>query len=130
MIAQIGTADMRVPIGYALGMGERRATGVEPMSLLNGGFEFWHPDGARFPSLGLAREAVRRGQGGSIVFNAANEVAGAAFLEGRIGFMDIPATIEACLEADGDRFAADLANVVEADRAAKAFCAERLVGAS
>ncbi len=128
MIAQIGTPDMRASIGYALGLGRRRPTGVAPMSLLAGGFEFWHPDLERFPALALARQAVRLGQGGSLLFNAANEVAGGAFLGGRIGFMDIPSAIEDCLEAGGTRFASDLDTAADADREAKAFCTARLTG--
>jgi 1-deoxy-D-xylulose-5-phosphate reductoisomerase len=127
MIAQLGEADMRVPIGYALSWPDRQVTGVPPLSLAAlGRIDFWPPDETRFPSLGLARAAARQGQAGTLLFNAANEVAGAAFMQERIGFMDIPAVIEACLDAGGTRFAAPIEEVVAADRAAKRYCEEIL----
>ena len=127
MVAQLGHADMRVPIGYALSWPDRLATGVEPLDLASlGELRFWPPDRARFPALDLARRAVREGQGGTLLFNAANEVAGRAFMEGKVGFMDIPLLIERCLDAGGGRFASGLDEVLEADRQAKLFCAEQV----
>jgi 1-deoxy-D-xylulose-5-phosphate reductoisomerase len=124
MIAQLGQADMRVPIGYALSWPERRETQVAPISLGQlGKLEFWPPDDERFPSLGLARVALRSGQPGTLLFNAANEVAGQAFFDRRIGFMDIPAMIETCLDRGGLRFRASIEDAVAADAEAKAFCA-------
>lgn len=129
MIAQLGQADMRVPIGYALSWPERRETQVPPISLGQlGKLEFWPPDHERFPSLDLARTALRSGQPGTLLFNAANEVAGEAFFDRRIGFMDIPAVIETCLERGGLRFRASIEDAVAADAEAKAFCAEILHG--
>jgi 1-deoxy-D-xylulose-5-phosphate reductoisomerase len=127
MIAQLGQADMRVPIGYALSWPERRETQVGPISLGElGKLEFWPPDHERFPSLELARAAVRCGQPGTLLFNAANEVAGQAFFDRRIGFMDIPAVIETCLDRGGLRFRASIEDAVAADGEAKAFCADIL----
>jgi 1-deoxy-D-xylulose-5-phosphate reductoisomerase len=129
MIAQLGEADMRVPIGYALSWPERRPTDVAPLSLAAlGRIEFWPPDEERFPSLALARAAARLGQAGTLLFNAANEVAGIAFMEERIGFMDIPAVIETCLERGGSRFEAPIDAVVAADHAAKRYCEDILAG--
>lgn len=128
MIAQIGDPDMRVPIGYALGCAERRFSGVGSFDLTKPGtFDFWAPDPERFPSLGLARAALRQGQSETLLFNAANEMAGIAFMDGRIGFMDIPAMIAECLETGEGRFETDLDGVIEADREAKRFCEERVL---
>lgn len=127
MIAQLGTPDMRMAIGYALSWPERRTSGVPPVDLAAlGSIRFARPDDARFPCLGLARAALREGQGSTLLFNAANEVAGAAFLDGEIGFMEIGAVVADCLDAGGSRFASPLGAVVEADVAAKQFCGERL----
>lgn len=127
MIAQLGEADMRVPIGYALSWPGRYASGVAKIKLADlKKLEFWEPDNQRFPSLKLARTAARSGQAATILFNAANEVAGRAFLSGQIGFTDIPAVIEKCLEDGGTTFSAAIDDVVAADRAAKVFCQARV----
>lgn len=127
MIAQISNADMKVAIAYALGWPERLESGVAPLDLgALGRLEFWPPDKDRFPSLWLARAATQVGQSGTLLFNAANEVAGVAFFDGRIGFMDIPAVIETCLDRGGDRFGSALEDVITADREAKRFCSEML----
>lgn len=123
MIAQLGQADMCVPIGYALSWPRRRETQVAPLRLGElGRLEFWYPDNERFPSLSLARTAARSGQPATLLFNAANEIAGAAFIQGRIGFLDIPKVIEACLEKGGLRFRAPIDDVVQADVEARVFC--------
>jgi 1-deoxy-D-xylulose-5-phosphate reductoisomerase len=127
MIAQLGHTDMRAPIGYALSWPDRYPSGVGPISLSDlKKLEFWEPDNDRFPSLKLARLAARGGQAATLLFNAANEVAGQAFLRGQIGFMDIPAVIEKCLADGGMTFSATIDDVVTADRAAKLFCQDRV----
>ncbi|QEP44283.1 1-deoxy-D-xylulose-5-phosphate reductoisomerase [Ectothiorhodospiraceae bacterium BW-2] len=100
VLAQLGNPDMRTPIAHALGYPERICSGVAPLDLAKiGHFEFYRPDFERFPALRLAYEALRAGGTAATVLNAANEVAVAAFLEGRIGFTDIPRQVEQALTA-------------------------------
>ncbi len=95
VLAQLGSPDMRTPIGYALAWPERMATPAARLDLVKiGQLSFEAPDPERFPCLTLARQALRAGGTAPAVLNAANEVAVAAFLAGRIGFLDI-ATINA-----------------------------------
>jgi 1-deoxy-D-xylulose-5-phosphate reductoisomerase len=91
ILAQLGTADMRTPIANALAWPERVDAGVEPLDFMRlSGLEFEAPDGRRFPCLELARSALVQGGAATGVLNAANEVAVESFLNGAIGFMDIP----------------------------------------
>ncbi|MDX6751034.1 1-deoxy-D-xylulose-5-phosphate reductoisomerase [Geminicoccaceae bacterium 1502E] len=100
LLAQLGPPDMRVPIAYALGWPARLATSAPRLDLAAlGRLDFEAPDLARFPALGLARRALREGGGAPTILNAANEVAVAAFLDGRIGFLDIARTVDAVLGA-------------------------------
>ncbi len=97
--AQMGVPDMRVPIAYALGEASRPAPVSDFCDLLaHDTLTFERPDLKRFPCLGLARLALERGGNTACVINAANEVAVASFLDGRIGFTDIYRTIEATLD--------------------------------
>ena len=93
-IAHLGYPDMRVPISYALTYPERAATPIPSLDLTAGPLEFFEPDLETFRMLALAREAGERGGTYPCAYNAANEVAVAAFLEGRIGFLDIAALVE------------------------------------
>jgi 1-deoxy-D-xylulose-5-phosphate reductoisomerase len=98
MLAQLGSPDMRVPIGHVLAWPDRMATGARRLDLLDvARLDFEAPDPARFPALRLAREALRRGEAAPLTLNAANEVAVEAFLAGAIHFCDIAATVEAQL---------------------------------
>ena len=103
MLAQLGTPDMRTPIGYCLAWPERMATPSARLDLAAvGRLDFEAPDFDRFPALGLACAALRAGGSAPAVLNAANEIAVAAFLGGRIGFLDIAAIVADtldCLEA-------------------------------
>jgi 1-deoxy-D-xylulose-5-phosphate reductoisomerase len=102
VIAQLGVADMGVPILYALSYPERRPSPAPRLDLPKvGELTFAEPDTEKFPCLGLAREALDRGGSAPVVLNAANEIAVAAFLDHRIGFMDIPRLIERALTSDG-----------------------------
>ena len=93
--AQLGTPDMRLPIQYALTFPERWEIAGEKINFAAcGGLTFLEPDHERFPALGLAYGALRSGGNAGAVLNAANEVAVRAFLDGRIGFTDIPRVIE------------------------------------
>ena len=100
VLAHLGTPDMRTPIAYALGWPGRTAAPTQRLDLAAvGRLTFEAPDPERFPALRLAREALTQGGGSPTVLNAANETAVHAFLDGRIGFLDIAATVEETLEA-------------------------------
>jgi 1-deoxy-D-xylulose-5-phosphate reductoisomerase len=100
VIAQLGTPDMKAPIAYALSYPERVATGVKPLDLTAlSGLTFYKPDREKFPCLGLAYRAISDGESMPAVMNAANEIAVEAFLEGRIGFMQIAGVIERTMDA-------------------------------
>jgi 1-deoxy-D-xylulose-5-phosphate reductoisomerase len=99
-MAQLGPPDMRAPIAYALAWPGRITWPAPRLDLAAiGSLTFEHPDLQRFPAIRLAREALRIGGGAPAAMNAANEVAVAAFLGRRIGFLDIAATVERVLEA-------------------------------
>ena len=99
VLAQLGSPDMRVPIACAMAWPERIASGAAVLDLVTAAnLAFEAPDLRRFPCLRLAIQAA--GEGGSVpvALNAANEIAVAAFLEGRIGYMAIPRVIASVLE--------------------------------
>jgi 1-deoxy-D-xylulose-5-phosphate reductoisomerase len=90
LLAQLGSADMRIPIAYTLAWPERMDTPAKRLSFADiGRLDFEAPDPERFPALRLAREALESGGGAAVVLNAANEVAVECFLKGAIGFCDI-----------------------------------------
>ncbi|MBP5855460.1 1-deoxy-D-xylulose-5-phosphate reductoisomerase [Marivibrio halodurans] len=98
-LAQLGAPDMRIPIAHALAWPRRIRTASPVLDLSAiARLDFSPPDESRFPALRLAREALDAGPAAPPVMNAANEVAVAAFLAGRIGFLDIVAVVEATLE--------------------------------
>ena len=100
VLAQLGNPDMRTAIAYGLAWPERIDSGVAPLDLAAlGRFDFERPDTAAFPCLALAYAALAAGHGATAVLNAANEVAVSAFLQGRLGFLGIPALIQASLDA-------------------------------
>ncbi len=120
-IAQLSNPDMRVPIAHALGFPERIESGARPLDLAAiGQLTFEHPDLQRFPCLGLAYAALRAGGTAPAVLNAANEVAVAAFLDGKLRYTAIPQVIEHALERMPAAPADSLEAVLEADRAARA----------
>src|ERR671924_415293 len=119
-LAHVGYPDMRVPISYALTYPERAATPILPLDLASGlTLEFSAPDLETFPLLALAREAGERGGTYTCAYNAANEVAVAAFLDGRLSFLGIAEVVEDALAAADGTPARDLADLVEADAAAR-----------
>lgn len=100
VLAQLGAADMRIPISYALAWPDRAAVSTPRLDLAAlGALTFEAPDEDRFPALRLAREALRAGGLAPAVLNAANEAAVAGFLAGRIGFLDIAATVEEVMQS-------------------------------
>ncbi len=116
VIAQLGNPDMRTPIAHAMAWPERIDAGVRSLDLFEvARLDFERPDLRRFPCLGLAFEALRAGGAASAVLNAANEEAVAAFLERRIGFLDIARVITACLERSATLTVDSLEAVFAAD---------------
>jgi 1-deoxy-D-xylulose-5-phosphate reductoisomerase len=120
VLAQLGPADMRVPIAHALAWPERIATPVERLNLAAiGRLDFEEADRARFPALALAEAALADGGCRPCVLNAANEVAVAAFLEGRLPFLAIADVVGETLAALRPNCPQSLADVDEADAAAR-----------
>jgi 1-deoxy-D-xylulose-5-phosphate reductoisomerase len=98
LLAQLGSADMRIPIAYTLAWPERMATPSERLSLADvARLDFERPDLKRFPALRIAREVLEAEAGEAIVLNAANEIAVESFLRGGIGFCDISRLVEEAL---------------------------------
>jgi 1-deoxy-D-xylulose-5-phosphate reductoisomerase len=119
-LAHLGYPDMRVPISFALTYPDRSATPVPALDLASGlTLEFHAPDADTFPMLTLAREAGVRGGTYPCTFNAANEVAVAAFLGGRIGFLEIAETVERTLDTVPGESASDLDELTAADAEAR-----------
>lgn len=127
VIAQLGNPDMRTPIAYALAYPERIAAGVPFLDLPKmGTLRFEQPDVARFPCLSLAYDALRAGMRAPTALNAANEVAVASFLAGDLGFLQIQQLIGSVLEQLDNRPLTSIADVLEADRDARADAARWL----
>jgi 1-deoxy-D-xylulose-5-phosphate reductoisomerase len=119
-LAHIGHPDMRVPISFALTYPERGATSAAALDFTAGlELRFEPPDHDRFPLLALARDAGERGGTYPCAFNAANEVAVAAFLDGRIRFVEIAPLVADALERVDGAPASDLAELVAADEEAR-----------
>ena len=120
VLAQMGTPDMRTPIAYCLGLPERIASGVPPLDFAAlSALTFETPDYRRFPCLELAYQAMQAGGGVPCVLNAANEIAVAAFLAGRIRFTDIAHTVQHCLEQDFSGSHHSLEGLLDLDAAAR-----------
>ena len=127
ILAQLGSPDMRVAIANALGWPRRIDSGARRLSLLEcARFDFESPDHRRFPSLGLARAAVRAGGTMPAAMNAANEVAVEAFLANRLRFDKIPVLVERTMERAEAAQNCDLESVLAADREARRLCRELL----
>lgn len=135
ILAQISVTDMRLPILYALAYPERPAappvTPTAPPLTFDlaqlSQLDFAQPDLERFPCLRLAYQAAEAGPAACIALNAADEIAVAAFLEGRISFLSIPRTIEEVLGLTPDRVPASIQDVLAADQAAR-NCARSVIG--
>ncbi len=129
VLAQLGSPDMRTPIAYALAWPGRIAAPTKRLDLAAiGRLTFESPDERRFPALRVAREALAQGGGAPTVLNAANETAVHAFLEGRIGFLDIVETVEgtlAAVPADNLESLEDVHNYDQAARDAAARLTRR-----
>jgi 1-deoxy-D-xylulose-5-phosphate reductoisomerase len=111
---------MKTPIAYALSYPERLPLRLPALDLFQlQHLSFYPPDDRKFPCLRLAYEACRVGSTMPAVLNAANEVAVDAFLDGRIGFLDVPRLIESAMERHSVATATTLHNILEADRWAR-----------
>jgi 1-deoxy-D-xylulose-5-phosphate reductoisomerase len=128
VLAQMGTPDMRTPIAHALAWPERIDAGVDRLDLAQmSDLEFRQPDLERFPCLGLAFEAMRRGDSAPAALNAANEVAVEYFLDGRLGFDRIPQLIAAVMDRIAVAPLNGLEDVLEHDRTARRIAQEHAV---
>jgi 1-deoxy-D-xylulose-5-phosphate reductoisomerase len=127
VLAQMGTPDMRTPIGYTLAWPARMATPAAKLDLAAlGQLTFEAPDPKKFPALRFAREAMKKGGVAPAMLNAANEVAVEAFLKEQIGFLDIERINEKVLTSAPATALSDLDVLREADRAARAYAAENI----
>jgi 1-deoxy-D-xylulose-5-phosphate reductoisomerase len=124
ILAQISVTDMRLPILYALAYPERPKSSLTFDLAALKHLDFEQPDFARFPCLRLAYEAAAAGGKAPIALNAADEIAVAAFLEGRIPFMGIPRTIEQVLETTSGHRPTSIQEVLQADLAARSAARE------
>ena len=122
VLAQLGQPDMRTPIANALAWPDRVDAGVEPLDFIRlGSLHFEAPDYQRFPCLGLAREALRRGAGVPGVLNAANEVAVKEFIAGHIKFSDISSVNSHVLSQFPVSVPGSVDDLLDADRSARQF---------
>jgi len=124
LLAHLGQPDMRVPISYALNHPRRVVTPVAPLALGGLTLAFEPPDIDAFPMLELARQAGESGGTAPCAYNAANEVAVALFLAGRVAFLDIAATVENVLMNASWPVAHDLAELEHADAEARRIAAD------
>lgn len=126
-LAQLGSPDMRIPIGYCLAWPDRMETPAAKLDLAKiGQLTFEAPDPERFPALRLGREALKLGGTAPALMNAANEVAVQAFLEDKIGFLDIEKIIEKTLQHGPVAALTDLEVLTRADSAARAYAEEQV----
>jgi 1-deoxy-D-xylulose-5-phosphate reductoisomerase len=129
VIAQLGVADMGIPILYALTYPQRLPCPAERLDLTRvGPLTFEEPDVERFPCLGLARRALLEGGCAPVILNAANEIAVAAFLDGRIRFTQIPELIAEALARVPARALDSIDTCVDVDTRTRAAVRDWLPG--
>uniref|UniRef100_A0A8W7P2H0 PDZ domain-containing protein n=1 Tax=Anopheles coluzzii TaxID=1518534 RepID=A0A8W7P2H0_ANOCL len=127
VMAQLGSPDMRTPIACALAWPERIEAGVASLDFFSmGSLTFERPDLQRFPCLGLAFASLQSGGDAPAVLNAANEVAVAAFLDGRLRFVDIAKVVEATLAGVSLSASNSLAALLDKDGEARRFAANKV----
>ncbi|NWL21553.1 1-deoxy-D-xylulose-5-phosphate reductoisomerase [Pseudomonas umsongensis] len=127
VLAQLGNPDMRTPIANALAWPERIDSGVPPLDLFAvARLDFQAPDEDRFPCLRLARQAAEAGNSAPAMLNAANEVAVAAFLDGRVRYLEIASIIEEVLNLEPVVEVNDLDAVFTADAKARVLAEQWL----
>ena len=126
-LAQLGPPDMRVPIAYALAWPERMTTSTPKLDLATvGRLDFEQPDLQRFPALRLAREALEAGGAAPAVLNAANEIAVASFLEGRVAFGDIGSLVEDALTGSRCPAPKSIDDVIATDKETRAVVTQMI----
>ncbi|MEN2987264.1 1-deoxy-D-xylulose-5-phosphate reductoisomerase [Tistrella sp. BH-R2-4] len=120
VLAHLGAPDMRTPIAWTLAWPDRRHAPSDRLDLARiGTLSFEAPDDRRFPCLALARDALKCGDGAATILNAANEVAVAAFLSRRIGFLDIAGIVADTLDGEARRAPTSIDEVIALDQAAR-----------
>ncbi|MCP4046678.1 MAG: 1-deoxy-D-xylulose-5-phosphate reductoisomerase [Gammaproteobacteria bacterium] len=120
VLAQLGMPDMRTPIAYALAWPQRVEAGVKRLHLTDiHKLEFYPPDLESFPGLALAFQVLEAGDNAPVIFNAANEIAVEAFLQERIGFLQIPSIVSAALDVCKTGKIDGLDDILEYDRLAR-----------
>jgi 1-deoxy-D-xylulose-5-phosphate reductoisomerase len=120
VLAQLGSPDMRIPIAYCLAWPARMETPCRRLDLVEiASLDFEAPDEARFPALALARSALAGGGAKPAILNAANEIAVAAFLDGRIAFLEIASIAGEILQCLDPSPPATIEDVLEVDREAR-----------
>ncbi len=128
-LAQLGSPDMRIPIASALAWPERLETNSAPLDLANiSRLDFEAPDLDRFPALRLTRSAILAGGNAPAILNAANEIAVASFLAGKIGFLDIADIVEATVDGYAPSTAHSLDDLFSIDAAARQYAQEKMRG--
>ena len=128
VLAQLGMPDMRGPIGYAMGYPARLPYDARPLDFAAlGHLDFAAPDAERFPCLGMAVEALKRGDSAPVILNGANEAAVGAFLREQIPFGRIAEVIDAALQAVPVSPIASIADVYAADAAAREAASRELL---
>lgn len=119
-LAQMGNPDMCTPIAHALAFPQRLTTTVPALDLFAlAHLDFYPPDTDKFPALLLARQAMRSAGTAPTILNAANEIAVAAFLQGKIGFLEIARLVDAVLQQQAVVAAEDLETILAADDLAR-----------
>jgi 1-deoxy-D-xylulose-5-phosphate reductoisomerase len=120
IIGQMGIADMRIPISYALSFPERMNLKLPSLDLSQvGPLTFFHPDPEKFPCLRLAYQSIEIGETMPAILNAANEVAVNGFLEGSIKFTDIPLLIQRVMEEHELKTVRTIEDILRADQWAR-----------
>jgi 1-deoxy-D-xylulose-5-phosphate reductoisomerase len=126
-LAQLGPSDMRVPIAHTLAWPDRMTTPMPPLDLIAiGRLDFEAPDEGRFPALRLARAALKAGGAAPAILNAANEIAVAAFLDRRVGFLQIAAIVEDTLNCYDPAAPGSLDAVLAIDAEARSLATDRI----
>jgi 1-deoxy-D-xylulose-5-phosphate reductoisomerase len=126
-LAQLGSPDMRIPIASTLAWPERITSNCKPLDLaIIGNLSFEAPDLVRFPALKLARYAAESGGTAPAMLNAANEIAVASFLDGRITFLDIANIVEAVVSRYATQSMPDLAGLFIVDADARRYAADQI----
>jgi len=120
IVAQMGIADMRIPISYALSFPHRLPLNLPPLDLSQiGGLTFFSPDPERFPCLRLAYRSIEIGETMPAILNAANEIAVNAFLEGSLKFTDVPLLLQRVMEEHEVKSVHTIEDILRADQWAR-----------